>query len=132
MSYTITNDCIACQRCLTSCPTTAIETDGANFWINVNRCNQCQDSHGVAQCWAVCPTNEGCVPLATGTTAVNAVSELPTDYWNVWFASYSQMVARLKSSQQPLYWQQWFDIYSQALKRLRNKCQAEIHIPLMP
>ena len=132
MTYTITNDCIACQRCLSSCPTSAIETDGSTFWINVNRCNQCQDSHGVAQCWAVCPTNEGCVPLATGATAVNlnAVSENSTDYWNAWFANYSHMVARLKASKQPRYWHQWFDLYAQSLQNLRNQCQAEA--PLMP
>ena len=130
MTYTITNDCIACQRCLFSCPTGAIETDGSAFWINVNHCNQCQDSHGVAQCWAVCPTNEGCVPLSTGATAVTLSTESPTDYWPVWFTNYSHMVARLKSSRQSGYWQHWFDSYAQTLQNLRS--QSNTNMPLMP
>ncbi|EKV00057.1 hypothetical protein Lepto7375DRAFT_2147 [Leptolyngbya sp. PCC 7375] len=130
MTYTITNDCISCQRCLSSCPTNAIETDGSTFWIDVNRCNQCQGSHGVAQCWSVCPTNEGCVPLSTATTAVALKAETTTEYWNVWFTNYSHMIARLKSSQQPGYWRQWFDRYSQSLQTLR--AQADTNIPLMP
>lgn len=123
MTYTITNQCIGCQRCLSACPTGAIATDGAAFWIEVDRCNQCQGSHGVPQCWSVCPTNEGCVPLSTATTAMplGAGAEPSTDYWDTWFATYSRMVARLKASQQSNYWRQWFDTYSQALQQLQTQ-----------
>lgn len=134
MTYTITNDCIACQRCLRSCPTNAIETDGSTFWINVERCNQCQGSHGVAQCWAVCPTNKGCVPLTTGTTAVSltTASDISEDYWERWFTKYTYMVARLKASKHSDYWHQWFDAYSQNLQSLRTQYDANANIPLMP
>ncbi|MEM9008050.1 MAG: 4Fe-4S binding protein, partial [Cyanobacteria bacterium P01_F01_bin.86] len=33
MTYTITQDCIGCQRCLSACPTEAIQTNGLSFWI---------------------------------------------------------------------------------------------------
>ena len=129
MTYTITNSCISCQRCQSSCPTNAIQTDGSSFWIDVNLCNQCQGSHGVAQCWAVCPTNEGCVPLSTGTAAVALTAEVSTDYWSHWFASYTHMVARLKSTKQSTYWRQWFDTYSRNLQKLQT--QHPISSPLM-
>ncbi|MEM8809596.1 MAG: 4Fe-4S binding protein [Cyanobacteria bacterium P01_G01_bin.38] len=134
MSYTITQNCISCERCLSSCPTSAIQTDGSSFWIDVNRCNQCEGSHGVPQCWAVCPTNDGCVPLTTGATAValTAASEAPADYWNTWFTKYTRMVARLKDSKQSGYWQQWFDTYAQNLKDLRTQYDPSASIPLMP
>ena len=130
MTYTITNDCISCQRCLSACPTDAIQTNGANFWIDVDRCNHCQDTYSVAQCWAVCPTNEGCVPLSTATTAVGLTAKDPTDYWNKWFANYSRLVARLNAAEQSSYWQQWFDSYAKALKHLQ--AQSNAGIPLMP
>lgn len=130
MPYTITDNCISCQRCLSDCPTNAIQTDGSSVWIDVSLCNQCQGSHGVAQCWAVCPTNEGCVPLSTGTTAVPLNAETSTEYWNYWFARYSRMVARLKGTEQSSYWRQWFDAYSQTLQNLRT--QDNISAPLMP
>ncbi len=130
MTYTITNSCISCQRCLSSCPTNAIQSDGSSIWIDVNLCNQCQGSHGVAQCWAVCPTNEGCVPLSTGATAVALSAETSSDYWNHWFASYTRMVARLKSAKQSNYWRQWFDNYSQTLQKLQT--QHTVSTPLAP
>ncbi|HIK44610.1 MAG TPA: 4Fe-4S binding protein [Leptolyngbyaceae cyanobacterium M65_K2018_010] len=119
MSYTITHNCIGCQRCLSACPTGAIQTNGVAFWIEIDRCNQCQGSHGVPQCWATCPTNEGCVPLATRAAAVKLTSqsEVSEDYWESWFATYNRLVARLQSVQDSGYWQHWFDAYSQALRR---------------
>jgi ferredoxin len=121
MPYTITQSCIGCQRCLSACPTQAIQTNGLAFWIDIDRCNQCQGSHGVPQCWATCPTNEGCVPLATGAAAVplSSISEASGDYWESWFATYTRMVARLQAAPHSGYWQTWFDGYSQAMKRLQ-------------
>lgn len=121
MSYTITHNCIGCHRCLSACPTGAIATDGTAFWIEVDRCNQCQ-GYGTPQCWAVCPTNEGCVPLTTSTTAVTLTSnsETSSDYWESWFAKHNRMVARLKASKQSRYWRNWFDTYSQALEKLQT------------
>jgi len=74
MTYTITSQCISCQRCQNACPTSAIQTDGTAFWIDVNSCNQCKGSHGVPQCWSVCPTNAGCVPLTTSTLTTSAAA----------------------------------------------------------
>ena len=119
MTYTITSDCISCQRCQTACPTGAIQTNGTAFWIDVNSCNQCEGSHGVPQCWAVCPTNEGCVPLTSGALTTSA--EAPADYWDSWFATYTRMVNRLKASPQSKYWRQWFDSYSQSIRQLQTQ-----------
>lgn len=123
MTYTITSKCISCQRCLSACPTQAIATNGTTFWIERDRCNQCEDTHGVPQCWAVCPTNEGCVPLTHGAIAVplSSTSELSKDYWESWFAKYARMVARLQTSPQSIYWRNWFDAYAQSLQRLHTQ-----------
>lgn len=131
MTYAITNECISCQRCLSACPTDAIQTNGLAFWIEVDRCNQCHGTHGVPQCWAACPTNEGCVPLTAGVTAVSLTShsESSSDYWESWFATYARLRARLMSSRQSSYWRQWFSTYSQTMRNLQTQCGDA---PLMP
>lgn len=123
MTYTITSTCISCDRCLSACPTNAIDTDGTTFWIDVQQCTQCQGAYSVPQCWAVCPTNDGCVPLTAGIGAValTSASEAAVDYWESWFATYTRTVARLKNAKQSGYWQRWFDTYAQALQRLRAR-----------
>ncbi|MGA0198022.1 MAG: DUF362 domain-containing protein [Prochlorotrichaceae cyanobacterium] len=118
MTFTITHNCIGCQRCLSASPTGAIATDGTAFWIETDRCNQCQ-GYGTAQCWAVCPTNEGCV-ASTIAVPLTSQSEISNDYWESWFAKHNRMVARLKSSDQPPYWRDWFETYSQTLKNLQT------------
>ncbi|MEL6381835.1 MAG: 4Fe-4S binding protein [Cyanobacteria bacterium J06626_18] len=120
MTYTITQNCISCQRCLPACPTEAIQTNGTAFWIDVERCNHCEGSFGVAQCWAMCPTNDGCVPTAA-TVGLTSASEATGDYWESWFAKYTRLTARLRNSQKTLYWQQWFDTYAQMVGDLQAK-----------
>ena len=122
MTYTITANCISCQRCLSACPTKAIQTDGLAFWIDIDRCNHCQGSFGVPQCWAVCPTNEGCILLTTGTLTAPLTSESETsgDYWESWFATYTRLVARLQTSKQSGYWRQWFASYAQMMGNLQT------------
>ena len=137
MTYSITNSCIGCQRCLSACPTGAIATDGTAFWIDIDRCNQCrtsaQGTRNVPQCWAICPTNDACVPLTAGATAVSLTSrsEASTDYWESWFARYVRTVAHLQNSKRPPYWQHWFDAYSQALQNLQTH-SSQGAVPLMP
>ncbi|MBE7382428.1 MAG: 4Fe-4S binding protein [Leptolyngbya sp. SIO1E4] len=134
MTYTITTNCIGCQRCLSACPTEAIQTDGSAFWIDVNRCTQCQGSYGVPQCWSVCPTNEGCVSLTTGTVMVplTSGSEASADYWESWFARYTRLVARLNTSKQSGYWRRWFDNYSQVLGNLQAHYSNGTNAPSAP
>ncbi|MGP1371803.1 MAG: 4Fe-4S binding protein [Almyronema sp.] len=134
MAYAITHNCIGCQRCLAACPTGAIQTNGSTFWIDVNRCNQCQGTYSVPQCWAACPTNEGCIPLTAGapSVALTSGSETSTDYWESWFATYTRLVARLQASKQSSYWRQWFDTYAQALRHLQAQSGQEANVPLLP
>jgi Pyruvate/2-oxoacid:ferredoxin oxidoreductase delta subunit len=122
MTYTITSQCISCDRCLSSCPTNAIQHDGNTHWIDSARCNHCEGLYSVPQCWAVCPTNEGCIPFALGVSAValSSSSESSPDYWESWFATYNRLIARLNNTkqQQSGYWQNWFDTYAKAVSHL--------------
>lgn len=112
MSYTITSQCIRCDRCRPACPTAAIQRQGDRFWIDASRCNHCVGSYSVPQCRATCPTNAGCVPVTR--VAVTSEASAP-DYWDVWFARYSQLAFALKQAKQSEYWQRWFDTYSQTV-----------------
>ncbi len=114
MTYVITDKCIGCHRCETICPTGAIAQTNHSYQINSELCNHCVGHYAVPQCWAACPTNDGCVSdivFATRYTIPQAVG----DYWETWFSTYNRMLERLKSAKQPDYWQRWFDMYSQTL-----------------
>lgn len=102
MSYTITNQCIGCTRCVSGCPTGAVQQSGDRFWIDTQLCNGCQGQYSVPQCVAVCPTNGGCIPDVQ-------------EFWERWFAKYNRIVSRLHQADQSTYWDQWFDKYSQRL-----------------
>ncbi|MEL6901504.1 MAG: 4Fe-4S binding protein [Cyanobacteria bacterium J06606_4] len=134
MAYTITDKCISCQRCLTHCPTNAIETDGATFWIDADRCNNCLGSYTVPQCWAACPTNGGCVPSLAGSTAfaLSTAIERSADYWKAWFSTYHNRLSRLKESKHSDYWKTWFDTYAQNLQKLQGQSQESANLPLTP
>lgn len=117
MSYTITNQCIACDRCLSSCPTSAITREGTHYSIASDLCNNCTGYYSVAQCAAVCPTNQGCIPGAT-IVFNQPVLISSGDYWERWFDTYNRMVERLRKAKQTAYWEQWFDVYSQRVSTL--------------
>lgn len=117
MTYTITSQCIGCDRCLSICPTDAIQHYQGQYWIDPTACNNCAGFYSVAQCAAVCPTNQGCIP---GSSAIFKKPELlhSGDYWERWFTTYNRMVARLHATKHAQYWEDWFDRYSQLVSRL--------------
>ncbi|EDX85202.1 4Fe-4S binding domain protein [Synechococcus sp. PCC 7335] len=134
MTYAITDKCISCQRCIPTCPTNAIERNGATFKINADLCNNCKGFYSVPQCWAVCPTEGGCVSLSGRSSAFTLGSAIETtaDYWKAWQAAYKQRVSRLKQSPQSEYWNDWFDSYSQSLEKLQAQAKTGTNAPLTP
>ena len=135
MTYAITQTCIRCERCLSTCPTGAIVTDGSAFWIDSDRCNQCEGTYGVPQCWAVCPTNTGCISLELSPIKLSslkqtltACSEGSRDYWEAWFARYARLVGHLPAFKEPQYWQHWFDRYAEILLRLQAQERSNIPV----
>lgn len=156
MSYTITNNCISCNRCLNQCPTHAIYREGLHYWIERNRCNQCAEFYRVPQCAAVCPTNGGVVKVGSlisglsDKVSVNPrqrllpepgmgkpagsdfsrtlTASLTGDYWDSWFHLYNRLVTQMNAAKNTQYWQQWFNTYSQvlALQIQRQQHQALI------
>lgn len=131
MTYTITENCIGCQRCLAKCPTGAVQTDGRSLWIEAERCNHCAGAAGVPQCWAVCPTNLGCVPGAPAQVLQTALGR-SGDYWDAWFDTYSRITKRLRATQQSDYWRQWFDAYAQTLDDMQARRGGVGDLPLLP
>ena len=112
MPYTITDNCISCNRCETVCPTNAIKVEGLNKWIDANLCNNCDGYYSVPQCAASCPTNRGCVPSLSNYIPVQANG----DYWDTWFNLHDCLIERLYRTKQTRYWNQWFKAYSEKLQ----------------
>ncbi|WP_036489255.1 4Fe-4S binding protein [Myxosarcina sp. GI1] len=119
MTYAISDQCIACEKCLPHCPTEAISKNSSGkFSIDPNLCNDCVGYYGVAQCMAGCPTSNGCTPTISSLIKSFQTDRTTTNYWDNWFATYDRAIARLKAKQETKYWQQWFDTYSQKLDLL--------------
>ena len=117
MTYTITDQCIACENCLPHCPTGAIkQKENGKFAIDSNLCNDCVGYYGVAQCMAGCPTVNGCTP--TISSLIKSTQTNSNNYWDNWFAIYDRLISRLKAKQETQYWQHWFNTYSQKLEQL--------------
>ncbi len=55
MSYTITDDCIACGSCLPECPYGAITEAESRFQVDPRRCPECVGGAESPRCAAVCP-----------------------------------------------------------------------------
>jgi Fe-S-cluster-containing dehydrogenase component len=127
MPYVITSKCIECSRCQSICPTGAITHNGQHYQIDSERCNDCVGHYSVPQCWAACPTYDGCVSTRPIAPQFDVVAPPRSgDYWDRWFETYNRLVSRLNATQQANYWQQWFDRYSQELsKQLHSHKLAE-------
>lgn len=133
MSYVITNQCIQCDRCLSNCPNHAVQKDEHHYWIDANLCNGCEGVYRVPQCWAACPTNEGCVPFTESVTSLGKAEPSQTpDYWDSWFNTYNRVVVRLKKTHAPDYWQRWFDAYSSNFSKLKSSTAYPSGAELMP
>lgn len=116
MTYMITSQCIECHRCESICPTGAITRNEQQYQINSERCNDCVGHYSVPQCWAICPTNGGCIP-SLETLPRSLTTQPAVDYWNTWFATYNRLVSQLKTTPAADYWQHWFDTYSHAVSK---------------
>lgn len=116
MAYTITSQCIGCDRCFDVCPTDAIQIIDQYPQIDPERCNDCVGFYSIPYCWSVCPTNAACIPGAT-TTFTQPVLRT-TDYWERWFTTYNRMRSKLHQTKHSEYWEQWFDTYSQKVSHL--------------
>jgi Fe-S-cluster-containing dehydrogenase component len=118
MAYVITNKCIGCDRCSTTCPTGAIQKVNDRHQIDPSLCNNCVGYYSVAQCAAACPTNRGCIPGTSSIFTQLTPSDTSTDYWDRWFKTYDRLISRLETSQHTHYWEHWFDQYSQRFSNL--------------
>ncbi|MGA7937246.1 MAG: 4Fe-4S binding protein [Kovacikia sp.] len=116
MTYIITSQCIECHRCESSCPTGAIIQNEQQYQINSERCNDCVGHYAVPQCWAVCPTNGGCLPTGAALPRSQVIEPAP-DYWDTWFDTYNRLLSRLNVNHSSDYWQRWFKTYSQVLAK---------------
>ncbi len=124
MSYTITSECIVCDRCRVECPTNAISFNNGVLLIDSDNCNHCLGYYGTPQCAAVCPTNAGCLP---SDHYGGVVPDKPqTDYWDTWFNRYHTLVKRLKTEPNRLYWEHWFDVYSKKIAFLLSQETVKI------
>lgn len=123
MAYMITSQCIGCDRCFSVCPTEAIQKTNQHYQINPSRCNNCVGYYGTPQCWAVCPTNTGCIP--GDAIALSQLGQVKGDYWDHWFDTYHRLISRLHQANRSEYWEQWFDLYSQKLSDLLQRHSLE-------
>lgn len=60
MALYITDDCIACDACVSECPTEAITEGDPIYIIDPDKCVECVGFFDESQCAAVCPT-DACV-----------------------------------------------------------------------
>ena len=126
MSYTMTTECINCDRCRSQCPTNAIQIVNGILKINPNLCNDCVGYYGIALCIAGCPTNYGCVSssnLTAQTTTIAPTQESQgDDYWDSWFITYNSLIGKFRTKESKAdYWESWFTTYNSLIEKLRTQ-----------
>jgi len=57
MSLKITDDCTACDACVSSCPNQAISPGDVIYAIDADRCTECVGADESPQCQLVCPAD---------------------------------------------------------------------------
>ncbi|MEO0035461.1 MAG: hypothetical protein RLZZ501_1484 [Pseudomonadota bacterium] len=57
MSLKITDDCTACDACVSSCPNQAISAGDVIYVIDAARCTECVGADDTPQCQLVCPAD---------------------------------------------------------------------------
>lgn len=63
MAYKIvTSQCTVCGACEFECPNGAISLKGEVYAINPDKCTECVGHFDTAQCAAVCPVADTCIP----------------------------------------------------------------------
>jgi ferredoxin len=63
MAYKIVaSQCTGCGACEFECPNKAISEKGGVFVINPDKCTECKGHFDTAQCTAVCPVDDTCIP----------------------------------------------------------------------
>jgi ferredoxin len=63
MSYKIiASQCTVCGACEFECPNAAISLNRDMYVIDPKKCTECEGHFDTAQCAAVCPVPDTCVP----------------------------------------------------------------------
>ncbi|WP_142847688.1 4Fe-4S binding protein [Telmatospirillum sp. J64-1] len=63
MAYKIiASQCTGCSACEFECPSSAIKEKGGIFFIDPNKCTECEGVFDSPQCASVCPVDNTCVP----------------------------------------------------------------------
>ncbi|MBF0335722.1 MAG: 4Fe-4S binding protein [Alphaproteobacteria bacterium] len=64
MAYKIVEaNCTGCGACEFECPNQAISEKGGLFIIDAAKCTECEGAFDSAQCAAVCPVDDTCIPV---------------------------------------------------------------------
>lgn len=87
MAYTITDQCITCNRCQPQSPTTAIANLNRTFSISPELLNPGSSDDNLPQC----PLIQGSIPHSA-------------NYWDSWFVTYNRIITRLNGERPNRYW----------------------------
>lgn len=116
MTYAISDQCIACEKCLPHLPTGVIKKNNNDkFSIDSPLYNNCID-YRLAEWDAPCLVFNGCLP--TVSSLIKLSQTTTNNYWDNWFVTYDRLISGLKAKKETRYWQRWFNTYSRKLELL--------------